>query len=216
MGRKTLLQQLIDQKFEGNQAAFARFIERAPSMVHQWISGHRNIGDGSARHIEMRFRLPIGWMDGKPTFAPIPKSDSAPDIAFADSRFQPRPVLNSVPAGGFKEAIDNIHPDEAVWVEPRETKGGPFSAWLTIENDSMEPDFRAGDLILVDPDRSSDNGNYVIATNGDHHWTFKQLVRDGADWYLRPLNQAYRMILLTKDIHIIGRVIEHQPKGRKL
>ena len=93
---------------------------------------------------------------------------------------------------------------------------GTSTLTLEIENDSMEPDFKQGDLILVDTDISWDHGSYVVAANGDHHWTFKQLVRDGGDWYLKPLNPNYKIKSLTSDMRIVGRVIEHQPKARSL
>jgi hypothetical protein len=64
MNRKIFLQQLLETRFNGSQAAFARAIKRSPAQVHQWLSGYRTLGNAGARHIELTLALPAGWMDG--------------------------------------------------------------------------------------------------------------------------------------------------------
>lgn len=54
----------------------------------------------------------------------------------------------------------------------------------------MEPEFLAGDIVTVDPGREAINGSHVIAKNGEEA-TFKQLVIDGNNVYLKPLNTRY-------------------------
>jgi hypothetical protein len=63
MTRKDRLQQLIDSRAEGNQAAFAGMVHRTPPVIWQYLSGHREMGEKFARHIERCLRLPTGWMD---------------------------------------------------------------------------------------------------------------------------------------------------------
>lgn len=63
MTRREVLIDLIKEKFGGNQAEFARAIKRSPSQVHQWVSGHRNLGEAGARHIEITLGLPQGYFD---------------------------------------------------------------------------------------------------------------------------------------------------------
>lgn len=65
--RKELLEALIDSRFDGNQKRFAAAIGRSPGQVNQWMTGFRNIGDGVARHIEMKLRLGEGYFDGRST-----------------------------------------------------------------------------------------------------------------------------------------------------
>jgi SOS-response transcriptional repressor LexA len=48
-------------------------------------------------------------------------------------------------------------------------------------------------------------GDYVIAKNSDDETTFKQLVKDAGDWYLKPTNPRYPLKLLG-DSKIIGVV----------
>ena len=46
-------------------------------------------------------------------------------------------------------------------------------------------------------------GDFVVARNGDNETTFKQLIQDGADWSLKPLNDRYPIKPLGK-ASIIG------------
>lgn len=63
MGDVELLQQLIDARFSGNQAAFARAIERQPAQISQYLKGRRVIGLQIKIWIERKLDLP-GYFDG--------------------------------------------------------------------------------------------------------------------------------------------------------
>lgn len=117
------------------------------------------------------------------------------------------PLISWVQAGKWKEAIDLYAPGDAeVWIETTvPIKEHTFV--LRVEGDSMEPDFPAGTLLVVEPDLDPQPGDYVIAKNGDEA-TFKQLVKDGADWYLKPLNERYPIKPLESPCKIIGVVRE--------
>lgn len=69
MNRKLLLKELITVRFSGNQADFARAINRSPAQVNQWLSGHRKIGDAGARTIEMALNLDAGYFDKPVSYA---------------------------------------------------------------------------------------------------------------------------------------------------
>ena len=63
MNRREILKALIDDRFSGHQADFARAIKKAPAQVNQWLTGHRALGDAGARNIELRLGLPPGFFD---------------------------------------------------------------------------------------------------------------------------------------------------------
>ena len=78
--RRTLLRKLIDDRFHGSVAEFARAIRRSPSQVHQWLHGHRRLGDAGARHIERTLPgLWQGYFDGEPPPAERDLERSAPE-----------------------------------------------------------------------------------------------------------------------------------------
>ncbi|HFD80461.1 MAG TPA: hypothetical protein ENK05_08755 [Gammaproteobacteria bacterium] len=76
MTRRDALIDLINKKFGGSQAEFARAINRAPAQVHHWVSGHRNIGDAGARHIELSLGLPQGYLDNPDKYQEIIEESS--------------------------------------------------------------------------------------------------------------------------------------------
>jgi SOS-response transcriptional repressor LexA len=118
------------------------------------------------------------------------------------------PVLSWVRAGHWKEAYGQGEP--AGFVET-ETKG-EFA--LMVEGDSMEPEFREGDIIVVDPYKKQEQNDYVVVCNADYEATLKQLKKYGKTRVLHPLNPKYEDIELTKDggHGLIGVVVEKRKK----
>ncbi|AXF76642.1 LexA family transcriptional regulator [Erwinia tracheiphila] len=92
---------------------------------------------------------------------------------------------------------------------------------LRIVGDSMEPDFKAGDVIIVDPEIEPSPGEFVVGKNGDHEATFKKYrptsFKDGVQHFeLVPLNNDYpTMNSAERHITIIGTMVEHRIYRRK-
>lgn len=80
----------------------------------------------------------------------------------------------------------------------------------------MEPDFKEGDLLIVDPDEAPKAGDFVIAKNGSEEATFKKYrsrgeYDDGSPRFeLVPLNDDHETLCTDHTpISIIGVVVEH-------
>lgn len=120
------------------------------------------------------------------------------------------PVINEVQAGQFTEIGDDVF-DE---YEPAHHKDGDY--WLRVKGDSMTPDFKQGDLILVGKDRTAVTGNYVVALlDGNPKATFKkyrECFDDGTPYHqLIALNEFYPPIdSRAKPFEVIGVVLEHK------
>lgn len=75
---------------------------------------------------------------------------------------------------------------------PEEETGcsGGESFALRVLGDDMLPEFRHGDIIIVEPDGALHDGSFVLAQAGGD-WVLRQLARrpDGG-WCLRALNPA--------------------------
>lgn len=109
------------------------------------------------------------------------------------------PLLSSVQAGVFKEYVDNFHPgDGGIEAIPTSVPVNKHTFALRVAGDSMEPEFHAGMILIIEPELEPNPGDYVVAKNGDEETTFKQLIQDGADWYLKPLNARYPIKPLGK------------------
>lgn len=93
---------------------------------------------------------------------------------------------------------------------------------LSIIGDSMEPEFKEEDVIIIDPQVQPVAGEFVVAVNGDYEATFKKYRPLEIDEYGRtqfeliPLNSDYpKMSSLKQQISIIGTMVEHRIYRRK-
>lgn len=123
------------------------------------------------------------------------------------------PVISYVQAGSFKEAIQDAQ-DNFVASYTENLSENAFA--LEVQGESMTPEFKPGDKIIVDPDVEPKPGDYVIAQNGEHEATFKKYRPRGYDsegnviFELTPLNPDYPILNSAEQpIRIIGTVIEH-------
>jgi phage repressor protein C with HTH and peptisase S24 domain len=64
----------------------------------------------------------------------------------------------------------------------------PFA--LQVQGDSMEPEFKDGCVIIIEPGGFIENECYVVAQNSDG-LIFRQLFIEGELYILRPLNPEY-------------------------
>jgi SOS-response transcriptional repressor LexA len=116
------------------------------------------------------------------------------------------PLLSDVQAGDYKMHVDNFHPGDGGSEQiPTSVPVKRHTFALRVTGDSMEPEFREGMVIIIEPEMEAQPGDFVIAKNGDDETTFKQLTKDGGDWYLKPINPRYPIKPLG-DSKIIGVV----------
>jgi SOS-response transcriptional repressor LexA len=66
---------------------------------------------------------------------------------------------------------------------------GGESFALRVLGDDMAPEFRHGEIIIVEPDGALKDGSFVLARHAGE-WIFRQLCRRGAGWVLHALNPA--------------------------
>jgi len=133
------------------------------------------------------------------------------------------PLISWVNAGAFAEVEDMYEPGQADdWVEAYDSQPSKNAFALRVEGDSMtspypgERSFPAGTVLIVDPNRSANAGDYVIARDTKTgSATFKKLAHDAGRWYLRPLNPAYPAVEIDDPaVRVIGRVIEYRIGGK--
>lgn len=109
------------------------------------------------------------------------------------------PLLSSIQAGDFKNHVDNHQSgdggDDLVATTAPVNR---YTFALRVVGDSMAPEFKEGMLLIIEPEMEPNPGDFVIARNGNDETTFKQLVKDGSDWYLKPLNERYPLKPLGK------------------
>lgn len=132
------------------------------------------------------------------------------------------PVISKVQAGLVKEIGCPYEPGDGFALEFGEDDSSQWAFFLEIEGDSMLPDFRPGDRVLIDPDVSPRPGDFVAARNTKQEATFKKYRVRGIDesgqevFELVPLNDDYPV--MRSDEHhlvVIGTMLEHRRKFRR-
>lgn len=118
------------------------------------------------------------------------------------------PLISWVAAGAWSE-ITEIAPEEAT-LYPCPVSCSQRTFVLRVQGISMEPLFRDGDLIFIDPDADVRHGSYVVARLDDHNEaTFKQLIIEGGQKYLKPVNPNWpeQIIAINGNCTIVGPVV---------
>lgn len=212
-------------KEAGSQAALSETIGKAPAQISQWLNASINSKTGKprvmsnavAREIESKTGKPEGWMD-----APAPKEElSTPggdNVEFTLPQGALRvPVISYVQAGVWTEIVENFQSGDASdWLITSDRHStGTFA--LTIRGDSMEPTFKEGDVVVVDPAIRPRPGSFVVAKNGREEATFKKYRPRSVDvlgndiFELVPLNEDYPTMRSSEQtIEIIGTMVEHR------
>lgn len=125
------------------------------------------------------------------------------------------PVIGSVAAGAWCEAVDLFQPGDAEdWIDSP-GPAGPRAFVLRIEGVSMHNpgnsvSFADGDLVVVDPDLEALPGHFVVAKlSSSDRVTFKRLVREDGEWFLEAINPNWvpKYIRMSEEWHICGRAL---------
>ena len=203
------IQEVIKAGFTRTQIAKAA--GKSQGAVTQWISGDaKELKSDSAAGIQALTGFSAVWLatgKGPRMAADISNVSAGPKMGGSV------PLLSSVQAGNFKEYVDNYHlGDGSIEQVPTSVPVNRYTFAVRVMGDSMEEQFKEGMVLIVEPELDPLPGDFVIARNGSDETTFKQLTRDGPDWYLKPLNPRYPIKKITPDIRIIGvvRAVEHR------
>ncbi|CRP85898.1 MULTISPECIES: LexA family protein [Pseudomonas] len=101
-------------------------------------------------------------------------------------------------------------PANTPWVLPPEN-ATPGMFALVVPDDTMHSPsglaFPAGSTIFVNPRRVAEANDLVVGyTHKGEELTFKRLIQDGAQRYLRPLNPQFPMVSIDGNFQVVGVV----------
>jgi SOS-response transcriptional repressor LexA len=211
------VRELIRLMHSGIQARFAETMGwDTSSLTSRYLSDTRekrkNIGPKVAREIERRHGKPANWLDTTHRQHLLAQEPTDHNVYAGPPIRAQVPLISWVQAGTWSANIDNFQPNDAEkWLETT-ARVGPRAYALRVSGDSMtDPggtrSFTEGMILIVDPDIEARPGQFVIVRqNHDTECTFKQLLRDGGRFYLKPLNPRYPILELREDAVICGVV----------
>lgn len=160
--------------------------------------GERNPGSDNLRKLANYFDVSVDYLLGRDQ-----------DQNQINNRYIP--LLGSVPAGIPIEAIEDI--EEYIDIYPRFVKHGELFA-LRVQGDSMEPDLRNGDIVIIEKQEFVENGDVAVVRVNGEDVTLKRVKLTNKGLMLIPSNPAYDPVFFDSDqvatlpVTIIGKVIE--------
>lgn len=186
MALKERIQELVDAGYKKAQLAKAAGKTRA--AVTHWLNGETlEIKADSAAGLQNLTGYNAIWIATGKRPKQISQNVTSESIICGSVS-----LLSIDQAGMHTEFIDNLHPGGNEYEQILTTVPiNRHTFAVRVYGDSMQPKFNEGDILVVEPEMTPNPGDYVIAKNGSEEVTFKQLVKDGADWYLKPLNERY-------------------------
>lgn len=125
------------------------------------------------------------------------------------------PVIGSITAGAWCEAIDEFQPGDAdEWIESPGPVG-PRAFVLKIEGISMynptgSVSFADGDKVVIDPSIEAYKGDFVAAKlTSSNRVTFKRLQQEDGEWILEAINPDWspKYMRMTEEWHICGKAL---------
>ena len=146
---------------------------------------------------------------------------SASNVAPAKLGARRVPVISAIQAGMWTEIVDSFQPGDAGdWLlTDIDLSDSAFA--LDIRGNSMEPEFKDGDRVIIDPEIAPQPGDFVAAKNGEQEATFKKYRPRGMDaqgnmiFELVPLNDDYPTLRSdVQPIRIVGTMVEHRKYRR--
>lgn len=199
------------------QQHIADALDITQGAVGHYLNGRNALNLSAALTFSRLLQVPVS--DFSPSLAKEVDGASVPvldkNVTYAGP-YEPKgryPMLSWVSAGQWEEAMEPYSISEInEWYESDvPIQGTGF--WLKVEGDSMTApigqSIPEGHSVLVDTGREAKNGSLVVAKLIDaNEATFKKLVIDGGQRYLKGLNPAWPMTPINGNCRIIGVVVE--------
>lgn len=234
--RRRNLRAVIEARTAGNVARFARETGiddvRLSQVLSEKYRDGKNFGEKSARAIENAAGLDALSLDK------VPEQSSVSHVRLVAVSNQQEafhsnasvvpigqraiPVISAIQAGALKEITEPYEVGAGYSTVYTDENYSKWAFGLEIEGESMLPEFRPGDLVIIEPEWEPRPGEYVAAKNGKEEATFKKYRPRGLDkdgntvFELAPLNDDYPT--LRSDVTplvIIGVMAEHRRKSRR-
>lgn len=176
-------------------------------------NGNRGLSPKSAERYARAYGVSVGWLltgENPPKWL----NDNEIPSELKPVRQIPRLTMNELAPlqeGTYVEHLTRCTEFSAIGIDPNL---GAHVFKVVLDDGSMAPDFKQGEMITVDPDQKPQPGDYVLAvTRGNA--LFRWLRNAGFDdqgqplLELAPINEAWAPQPVTEDTWIVGQAIRH-------
>lgn len=124
------------------------------------------------------------------------------------------PVYGKIPAGIPTEMIEEPFVEDYEEINKNLLRGGNTYFGLKVKGDSMFPEFRNGDTLILKKQESCENGDYCAVSINHSESTFKKVLIRENGLTLQPLNPNYEPLFFSNQevidlpVSILGVVKE--------
>lgn len=204
----------------------ARHARRTPQQIRSWRDPKgRKIGERLARSLEEQLNLPRYYLDERPA-----KPASLEVREGVINTYKPAQARMLTPHGGTQvpitkwDRLATMTWDDQDRSELRHAGTLESFADVTIAarfvempDDSMAPEFGAGDHILFEPAEAPRAGDTVLIRIGSgEHFVRRFKPRTAQDWTAEPLNSHYAALSSLSDkATVIAVMVEHRRYRRR-
>jgi hypothetical protein len=210
--RRLNLLTYIEEKFDGNRAAFCRAIEKNPNLINLVLTNNaeyaRNIGEKLARDIEQRAGLATGWLDS-------PKGVGERKMVYIPITWMPWMIPDKPP---LRSDASLTVPTDDPALRLRIT-GTSNLLIVVAQEPSMAPTIRVGDHFWVDLGVKEFRSDGVYVVRNPEGTTMLRRIQALSDGYqLSCDDKTYEPLVLNfkamARVKIVGRLISvwaHSP-----
>lgn len=203
----------------GAGARLAEITGRTPKAASKWLNGETMPGRANMQAIADELKVRIEWLqygEGEMNSSAGTGLTNVTPIS-QTARLYRYPVISEVAAGNWTDAEQPYEPGGETDFEYSDYQAKGAAFWLRVDGESMTsdsyPSFPEGTLILVDTGFTEKSGDFVVAKRDtENEATFKKLLIDVGQRYLKPLNKEFKTIQIDASCRIIGVVKEAKIK----
>lgn len=215
---KVLDRMEVPPKGKGRQNAVAATFNVSQKGARKWLEGEAIPGSGRKKQFIDAYKsqgVTAEWLFyGNPDYAPIwarQEGVNQPNLNYTNILNEPEikgsvPLISFAQVGTWGEAEFNLCPTDEVRMIKTRVPVMKDTFAMQVSGDSMESEFVDGDIIIIEPSLIYLHEDYVIARKGNDVF-FRQIVKEGSDWLLKPLNKRYDITKLG-EYQIIGVIRE--------
>ncbi len=172
-------------------------------VIHRMISGETgNPKIETLRPIASYFSISINQLIGD---EPLPKESLLGTITNKVRSWIQVPLLSWEEAASWP----NLDDEQLERRVPTDIDVSDNAFALIIKDSTMLPRFPEGTLIVIDPSyQAADRDFAIVHIEGHKQVSFKQILIDGEETYLKPLNDDFKVQLLDKKHRFLGVMVQ--------
>ena len=168
------------------QKQLAKLLNVSDGTIAMWETGKRQPDLDTIYKIACFFNISIDSLMGVNN-----KADSNISPVNIGSSFVKVPVYGEIPAGIPIEMIDTSYIEDYEDISAELIKGDKKAFCLRVKGESMLPEFKNGDVLVLIQQEDCNNGEFCAVSINHTECTFKKVIKHSHGITLQPLNPAF-------------------------